>query len=64
MEMLTKKRLNRKQAADYLGVSIVTLDRAVAKKKISCFRIGRRVLFDSEIHLDAFLQKNEVSAKK
>lgn len=47
-------RFNRKEAAKYLGVSVVTLDRALAKKVIRHFRIGRRVLF-AQWHLDAFL---------
>lgn len=52
------KRYHRKSAADYLGISIVTLDRALAQKKISHFRIGRRVVFDQR-HLDDFLAQNE-----
>ncbi len=64
MEKINEKKLDRQQAADYLGVSVITIDRAVAQKKLSCFRVGRRVLFDREKHLDAFLEKNEISAKK
>lgn len=58
-----KERFDRKEAADYLGVSVITLDRALKAKTISCYRVGRRVIFDRE-HLDRFLKKNEVSAKK
>jgi excisionase family DNA binding protein len=56
------KTLDRKKAAQYCGVSVVTIDRALAKNKIGHFRIGRRVLF-STAHLDSFLKRNEVSAK-
>ena len=62
MEQTIEKRFNRKQAANYLCVSVITLDRALNKKKLACYRIGRRVLF-SKNHLDEFLKKNEVSAK-
>lgn len=57
-----KQRFDRFEAAQYLGVSTVTIDRALAKRQISCFRIGRRVLFDKG-HLDEFLVKNEYKAK-
>ncbi len=63
-DMNTKpnKNLTRKEASAYLRVSIVTLDRAIAKKRIAYFRIGRRVLF-SESHLETFLLSNEVKVK-
>ncbi len=57
-----KQRFDRRDAADYCGVSVVTIDRALAGKKISCFRIGRRVIF-SLGHLDEFLSRNECKAK-
>lgn len=63
MELINDKRFNRKEAAEYLGVSVITVDRAIANKTISCFRIGRRIIFDRS-HLDEFLTKNEVTAKK
>lgn len=63
MEITSDKRFDRKEAAEYLGVSVITVDRAIANKTISCFRIGRRIIFDRR-QLDEFLQKNEVSAKK
>ncbi len=59
---LDMKRLSRSEAAGYCGVSVVTIDRALAGKKISCFRIGRRVIF-SLGHLDEFLSRNECKAK-
>lgn len=62
METINDKRFDRKEAAQYLGVSVITVDRAIAKKKISCFRIGRRVLF-SKSHLDTFLSTCEQKAK-
>jgi len=55
-------RFNRTQAATYCGVSVITIDRALANKKISHFRIGRRVVFDKR-HLDEFLNRNECKAR-
>jgi excisionase family DNA binding protein len=63
METINEQRFDRKQAAKYLGVSVITLDRALADKKLSCFRIGRRVLFSKE-HLDNFLSSCEQKAKQ
>lgn len=63
METTNDKRFDRKLAAEYLGVSVITVDRAIANKTISCFRIGRRILF-SKSHLDDFLQSCEQKAKK
>lgn len=53
--------LTRIEAAAYLRVSVVSIDRAIAKRKISFFRIGRRVLF-GEHHLEEFLNRNEYAA--
>ena len=55
-------RFNRIQAANYCGVSVITIDRALANEKISHFRIGRRVIFDKS-HLDNFLASCEQKAK-
>jgi len=60
--MREDKNLSRQEAAAYLGVSIVTLDRTIAKKRIAYFRVGRRVIF-SQSHLETFLLSNEVKAK-
>lgn len=57
-----KQRFDRREAADYCGISVVSIDRALANRKISCFRIGRRVIF-SITHLDEFLARNECKAK-
>ncbi len=58
----SKERFNRKSAANYCGVSVITIDRALSKNKISHFRIGRRVIFDKR-HLDEFLNSNECKAR-
>lgn len=55
--------LDRRAAARFLGVSVVTLDREVARGRISHFRIGRRVLFSQEF-LEDFLRENFVASKQ
>ncbi len=57
-----EQRYSRREAADYLGISVVTIDRALKNRSISCFRVGRRVIF-SKAHLDEFLSSNECRAK-
>jgi excisionase family DNA binding protein len=49
---------DRKAAAEYIGVSLITLDRALRDGEIGHYRIGRRILF-SEEHLNDFLALNE-----
>ena len=56
------RRFDRSGAAHYCGVSVVTIDRALAKKQIAHYRIGRRIVFDAR-HLDEFLKANERRAK-
>lgn len=56
------QRFNRKDAAKYLGVALVTIDRLIKARKVGFFRIGRRLVF-SKKHLDDFLSKNEVHAR-
>ncbi len=57
-----EQRFSRVEAARYCGISVVSIDRALAGRKIACFRIGRRVIF-STTHLDEFLSRNECKAK-
>ena len=42
MENTSTLTFNRKEAARRLGISVVTLDREIAKKKMPHFRVGRR----------------------
>ncbi len=53
----TKITFDRKEAAKRLGVSVVTIDREMAKNRIPHFRIGRRVLFTEE-NLNQYILKN------
>ena len=54
---------DRKQAADFLNVSVITVDRNVKNKKLGCYRVGTRVLFDVNEHLQPFLKRCEQQAK-
>jgi excisionase family DNA binding protein len=55
--------LDRNEAADFINISTVTLDRAVKSKKVACVRIGRRVLFKPDA-LNEFIERNSIAAKK
>lgn len=54
---------DRKEAAEYLKVSVITIDRNVKTKKLGCYRVGTRVLFDVVNHLQPFLARCEQKAK-
>ncbi len=58
----SKQRYSRVEAAYYLGVSVITIDRALAGEKVGCYRIGRRIVFSKQ-HLDEFLSRNECKAR-
>ncbi|MBL8179979.1 MAG: helix-turn-helix domain-containing protein [Blastocatellia bacterium] len=46
---------DRKEAARRLGISVVTLDRLIAKRRIPHARIGRRVLFTQSM-IDSMIE--------
>lgn len=52
---------DRKEAARRLGLSVVTIDRELARGNITHFRSGRRVLF-TQAHLDEYIKRNERKA--
>jgi len=47
----------RIEAARRLGVSVVTVDRELARERLPHFRIGRRVLFTAEL-LETYISRN------
>ncbi len=59
----TTKNRNRKAAAEYVGVCVLTIDRALRAGEIDHYRIGRRILF-SEAHLNSFLSKHEKTSRE
>lgn len=56
-----KITFDRKEAAARLGVSVVTIDRELARKNLPHFRIGRRVLFTQEL-LEKYIEQNTRNA--
>lgn len=56
---LPKKLMNTKEAAEYCGVSDLTLYRSRKGCEIGFFRIGNRILFSVEKHLIPFLESRE-----
>ncbi len=52
-----KITFDRKEAAQKLGISVVTLDRELAKNRMPHFRVGRRVLFTQEL-LEKYIEQN------
>ncbi len=53
------KLMNTKEAALYCGISEVTLWRIRKKSEIGFFRVGNRLLYSVEKHLDQFLESRE-----
>jgi excisionase family DNA binding protein len=54
-----KGLMSEKQAAQWLGVSRITLLRARMAGRIGAYRIGARVLYSEEKHLRPFLEACE-----
>ena len=62
MDIETKHReglMSEKQAANWLGVSRITLLRARMAGRVGAYRIGARVLYSEEEHLRPFLEACE-----
>lgn len=57
---LTKKLLNYREAAEFLGIAHITLRRWVSEGRISHHKFGKAVRF-SEEQLQSFLEKHEVT---
>lgn len=62
LEKLDKTTFDRKEAARRLGVSVVTLDRLIAQRKITHARIGRRILFTQSM-IDSMLEMFTLKAR-
>lgn len=60
-EQTEKITFDRKEAARRLGVSVVTIDRELAKKRIPHVRVGRRVLFTQQL-LEKYIEQNTQNA--
>ena len=53
------KLMSIKQAAEFLGISVVTLHRKKKEKTIGFYQVGNRILFSMEKHILSYLKKNE-----
>ena len=53
---------SRKDAAKFMGVSTQSLDNLCKEGKISCFKIGTRVLYTRDA-LDVFIKANTIQAR-
>jgi excisionase family DNA binding protein len=54
---------NKKEAAQYLRISVETLDRYKDRQKLGFTKIGKRVVF-RQLELDKFLESLTVPAKE
>jgi excisionase family DNA binding protein len=52
------RKLTRAEAAEYLGVSLATLDRELRAGRISAYRAGRRKTYYLPRELDAYIERN------
>ena len=59
-ETKSENLLSEKEAAEFLGVSKMTLLRRRKAKKIKHYRVGFRILYSKEKHLVPFLEANEI----
>ena len=58
---MTRKKLGRKEAAEYLGITPGTLNKwaSVGRPWVPYYRIGRKAVYDVA-DLDAFMKKHLV----
>lgn len=50
---------NKPQLADYIGISVHTVNALVSQKRIPYIKLGRRVLFDSR-DIDKWMDEHKV----
>lgn len=58
-----RRKLSRKQAAEYIGVQPDTLNKwaSIGHPNIPYYRVGGKAVYDTE-DLDAFLARNRIDA--
>src|SRR4051794_39019974 len=57
-----KKLLTMREVCSRLGVSHMTVRREIERRKLSCYRFRRRVMF-SETHIEDYLKSVEIRAE-
>jgi len=58
-----KKLINKKELAEYLSLSIYTIDTWVCQSRIPYVKMGRRVLFDLD-EVDKWIEKQKITCKE
>jgi excisionase family DNA binding protein len=56
---VNEARIDERCAAKYLGISLSTIKRMRYEGEIAHYRIGRRIRYSKEKHLDTFLKRCE-----
>lgn len=59
---IKQKLISKREAAQYLGISIRFLCALLSERAITCIRLGGRVLFDPS-DLDAFIDSQKIKAQ-
>jgi excisionase family DNA binding protein len=59
-EAIARRYFSRKQAAEYMGVSLQMLDKLIRGKRIRMMKVGRRSLIDKH-DVDAFAETTKGS---
>lgn len=60
---ITSKIHDRRSAASRLGISVITLDRERARRRIGYIQIGRRVLF-TEAQIAEYLASRSIGTAR
>ena len=60
---MKKRLLDKKEIAEYLNLSIYTVDTWVCQNRIPYVKIGRRVLFDLT-EIDQWIEQQKVTWKQ
>jgi excisionase family DNA binding protein len=56
---MNDKRLNERQAAQYLGISLATIKRKRYNEEIGFYRMGSNIRYSVENHLNPYLEMCE-----
>jgi excisionase family DNA binding protein len=56
---LTPFGISIKEAIKVTGLGRTTLWKAINSGRLGCYKVGRRILFDPDLHLRPFLQSHE-----
>jgi len=60
---MKKRLINKKELAEYLSLSVFTIDTWVSQNRIPYVKMGRRVLFDLD-DVDKWIEQLKVLSKE